>query len=77
MLQALLIPRRLVMLAIAAVLVALIAIYGRWEWLAEAKYQALILRGIGVRAAAEAPGAAARLAEQLDRFERALDRAGA
>ena len=37
----------------------------------------LILRGIGVRAAVEPTGAAERLAEQLDRFESALRRAGA
>ncbi len=46
MLSQLLIPRRLVMLGIAAVLVALIVIYGRWGWLAEPKYQTLIVRGI-------------------------------
>jgi polar amino acid transport system permease protein len=43
----LLVPRRLVMLGIAAVLIVLIAVYGRWDWLASPKYQALILRGIG------------------------------
>jgi AcrR family transcriptional regulator len=37
----------------------------------------LILRGIGTGAAGEAPGAAERLAAQLDRFERVLHRAGA
>jgi polar amino acid transport system permease protein len=47
MLQALLIPRRLIMLAIAAGLLALCFIYGRWDWLAEAKYQKLMLTGIG------------------------------
>lgn len=47
MIRALLIPRRLVMLGIAAVLVGLIVVYGRWEWLGEPKYQALIVRGIG------------------------------
>lgn len=47
MLRALLIPRRLVMLGIVLVIVALIAAYGRWDWLAEPKYQALIVRGIG------------------------------
>ena len=47
MLRALLIPRRLVMLAIALGIVVLVAVYGRWEWLGEPKYQALILRGIG------------------------------
>jgi polar amino acid transport system permease protein len=43
----LLIPRRLVMLGIAAVLVVLIVVSGRWEWLGDPKYQALIVRGIG------------------------------
>lgn len=47
MLQALLIPRRLVLLGIAVLIVALVAVYGRWDWLGEAKYQALIVRGIG------------------------------
>jgi polar amino acid transport system permease protein len=47
MIRALLIPRRLVMLAVLAVLVALVVIYGRWEWLGNPKYHALILRGIG------------------------------
>jgi polar amino acid transport system permease protein len=47
MIQALMIPRRLVMLAIALLIVGLVAIYGRWEWLGEPKYQALIVRGIG------------------------------
>jgi polar amino acid transport system permease protein len=47
LLAQLLLPRRLVMLAVAAVLVALVAVYGRWEWLGEPKYQALIVRGIG------------------------------
>jgi AcrR family transcriptional regulator len=37
----------------------------------------LILRGIGAREPAEPPDAAERLASQLDRFERALSRAGA
>jgi len=37
----------------------------------------LILRGIGARAAGEPAGAAERLAEQIDRFESALRRAGA
>lgn len=46
MLGALMIPRRLVMLGIAAVLLLLIAVYGRWDWLAEPKYQGLIVRGI-------------------------------
>lgn len=47
MIRALLVPRRLVMLAVLLVLVALVAIYGRWEWLGNPKYHALILRGIG------------------------------
>jgi len=47
MLRALLIPRRLVMLAIAVLLMVLAAVYGRWEWLAEPRYHALILRGLG------------------------------
>lgn len=47
MIRALLIPRRLVMLAVLAVLIALVAVYGRWEWLGNPKYHALILRGIG------------------------------
>lgn len=42
----LMVPRRLVMLGIALAIAVLIAIYGRWEWLSEPKYQALILRGI-------------------------------
>lgn len=47
MLKELLLPRRLVMLAIAIVLVVLIAVYGRWDWLAVPKYQSLIVKGIG------------------------------
>ncbi len=47
MLKPLLLPRRLVMLALVLALVALTVLYGRWDWLAEPKYQALILRGIG------------------------------
>ncbi|MFP5479119.1 MAG: ABC transporter permease [Alphaproteobacteria bacterium] len=47
MIRALLIPRRLVMLAILLVIVALVAIHGRWDWLANPKYQTLIVRGIG------------------------------
>lgn len=46
MLKDLLIPRRLIMLAIAALLLALCFIYGRWEWLLVPKYQGLILTGI-------------------------------
>lgn len=47
MIRSLLIPRRLVMLAVALLIVVLVAVYGRWEWLGEPKYQALIVRGIG------------------------------
>lgn len=47
MIRALLIPRRLVMLAVLLLLVGLVAVYGRWEWLGNPKYHALILRGIG------------------------------
>lgn len=35
------------MLALAAALVGLIAVQGRWDWLGEPKYQALIVKGIG------------------------------
>lgn len=35
------------MLAVAAVLVGLVVAYGRWDWLAEPRYQGLIVRGIG------------------------------
>jgi polar amino acid transport system permease protein len=45
--RAMMVPRRLVMLAIVAVIVVLVAVYGRWDWLANPKYQALIVRGIG------------------------------
>jgi polar amino acid transport system permease protein len=47
MIRALMIPRRLVMLAVLAVLVGLVAYHGRWDWLADPRYQAMILRGIG------------------------------
>ncbi|WP_135450689.1 MULTISPECIES: ABC transporter permease [Tabrizicola] len=47
MIRSLLIPRRLVMLAILAVMAGLVVAYGRWEWLGNPKYQALIVRGIG------------------------------
>lgn len=47
MLRELLLPRRLVMLAILIVIILLVAVYGRWAWLGEPKYQALILKGIG------------------------------
>ncbi|MFC3087746.1 ABC transporter permease [Tabrizicola soli] len=47
MIRSLMLPRRLAMLAILVLIVALVAVYGRWDWLANPKYQALILRGIG------------------------------
>ncbi len=47
MIGALLVPRRLVLLAIALVIVVLVAVYGRWDWLGDPRYQGLILRGIG------------------------------
>ena len=47
MIRSLMLPRRLVMLAILVLIVALVAVHGRWDWLANPKYQALILRGIG------------------------------
>jgi len=47
MLRELLLPRRLVMLGLLAVIIALVVAYGRWTWLGEPKYQALILRRIG------------------------------
>ncbi|MEY4872167.1 MAG: hypothetical protein RLZZ563_1497 [Pseudomonadota bacterium] len=46
MLKELLIPRRLIMIAIALGLLALCFIYGRWDWLLVPKYQALIVTGI-------------------------------
>jgi polar amino acid transport system permease protein len=46
MLRELLIPRRIVMMLIALGLVALVAIYGRWDWLATEKYQKLMVTGI-------------------------------
>lgn len=46
MLKELLIPRRLIMIAIALVLLALCFIYGRWDWLLVPKYQAMIVTGI-------------------------------
>ncbi len=46
MLQALLIPRRMVMLAIALGLLSLCFIYGRWDWLGEVRYQNMMLKGI-------------------------------
>lgn len=47
MIRSLMLPRRLAMLAILVLIVVLVAVYGRWDWLANPKYQALILRGIG------------------------------
>ncbi len=47
MIRSLMLPRRLAMLAILVLIVALVAVHGRWDWLANPKYQALILRGIG------------------------------
>lgn len=44
--QAFLKPHRIVMILIALALVVLVAVYGRWEWLGDPKYQALIVRGI-------------------------------
>ena len=46
MLRELLIPRRIVMMAIAVGLLVLCGIYGRWEWLLVEKYQKLALTGI-------------------------------
>lgn len=46
MIKELMIPRRMVLLAIAFILLALCFIYGRWDWLANPKYQALMLKGI-------------------------------
>ncbi|MGL4321572.1 MAG: ABC transporter permease [Paracoccaceae bacterium] len=46
MLRELMIPRRLIMLAIAIGLLVLCGIYGRWDWLLEPKYQKLMLTGI-------------------------------
>ena len=47
MIRSLMLPRRLVMLAILVLIVALVAVHGRWDWLANPKYQGLILGGIG------------------------------
>ena len=44
--RALLIPRRLVMLAVALGLLGLCAVYGRWDWLLVPKYQQLMLTGL-------------------------------
>lgn len=46
MLKELLIPRRLIMIAIAVGLLALCFIHGRWDWLLVPKYQAMIVTGI-------------------------------
>ncbi len=46
MIRALLIPRRLVMLAVALGLLGLCAVYGRWDWLLVPKYQKLMLTGL-------------------------------
>ena len=47
MIRSLMLPRRLAMLAILVLIVALVAVYGRWAWLGNPKYQSLIVRGIG------------------------------
>src|SRR5690606_10583909 len=46
LMKALLQPHRIVMLLIAAGLVLWICLAGRWDWLAEPKYQTLIIQGI-------------------------------
>ena len=46
MLKELLIPRRMVMMAIAVFLLGLCFAYGRWDWLWVPKYQKLMLTGI-------------------------------
>jgi polar amino acid transport system permease protein len=46
MLKELLIPRRIALMSIALILLALCFIYGRWDWLANPKYQDLMLKGI-------------------------------
>jgi polar amino acid transport system permease protein len=45
-LRELLIPRRIVMIAVALGLLALCFIYGRWEWFFTDKYQKLMVTGI-------------------------------
>ena len=45
MLKELLIPRRIAMMAIAAILLGLCFVYGRWDWLLVPKYQKLMLTG--------------------------------
>ncbi|KAF0171350.1 MAG: hisM [Rhodobacteraceae bacterium] len=44
--RALLVPRRLIMLALAVALVLWCAVSLRWDWLGNPKYQALIMQGI-------------------------------
>lgn len=44
--RALLVPRRLIMLALAVTLVLWCAVSLRWDWLGNPKYQALIVQGI-------------------------------
>lgn len=44
--RALLVPRRLIMLALAVALVLWCAVSLRWDWLGNPKYQALIVQGI-------------------------------
>lgn len=39
-------PHRIILLALALAAVAAAVAFGRWEWLGEAKYQILILKGI-------------------------------
>jgi polar amino acid transport system permease protein len=46
MIKELMIPRRMVLIAIAAILLVLCFVYGRWDWLANPKYQSLMLKGI-------------------------------
>ncbi len=46
MFKELLIPRRLIMMAVAAFLIALCVLNGRWEWLFVVKYQKMMLTGI-------------------------------
>ncbi|MGB3148123.1 MAG: ABC transporter permease [Paracoccaceae bacterium] len=45
--KAMLIPRRLIMLGLALALAYYCATHMRWGWLAEPKYQELIVRGLG------------------------------
>lgn len=46
MIKELMIPRRIALMAIALVLLALCFVFGRWDWLANPKYQSLMLKGI-------------------------------